>query len=44
MYFCPAGKESTRDLVRRGSTGHWHADRVTWQEEKAYKTAMGYLR
>ncbi|KAK9798147.1 hypothetical protein WJX73_008828 [Symbiochloris irregularis] len=34
-----------RDLKeRRTSTSNWIEDRVTWQEEKQYKQAMGYLK
>lgn len=32
-----------RDWQRRGSSGNWIADRITWKEEVAYKQAMGYL-
>eukprot|EP00884_Botryococcus_braunii_P010461 jgi/Botrbrau1/19416/Bobra.0338s0043.1 len=32
-----------KDLNRRGSSGNWIEDRVTWKEEMAYKRAMGYL-
>ena len=28
---------------RRGSSGDWNRDRVTWKEEWFYKKAMGYL-
>jgi len=29
-------------FVKRGSSGNWIEDRVTWQEELAYKKAMGF--
>jgi hypothetical protein len=38
-----AKQQKKRDLQRRGSSGNWIADRITWQEEIAYKRAMGYL-
>lgn len=38
-----AKQQKKRDLQKRGSSGNWIADRVTWQEEIAYKRAMGYL-
>ena len=31
-----------KSYSRRGSTGNWIEDRVTWQEEIAYKKSMGY--
>lgn len=36
-------KGKKKDLNRRGSSGNWIEDRVTWKEEMAYKRAMGYL-
>ena len=32
-----------RDPNKRGSSGNWIADRITWQEEINYKRLMGYL-
>ena len=40
---CPVS-QLQRLRERRTSTGNWVQDRVTWQEEKRYKQAMGYLR
>ena len=40
---CPVS-QLQRLKERRTSTGNWVQDRVTWQEEKRYKQAMGYLR
>jgi hypothetical protein len=39
----PAKAAAKRDCRRRGSSGNWIEDRVTWQEEMAYKKAMGFL-
>ncbi|KAL6764835.1 hypothetical protein V8C86DRAFT_2471073 [Haematococcus lacustris] len=36
-------KHVKRDLNKRGSSGNWVADRITWQEEVAYKRCMGYF-
>lgn len=36
-------ENSNRDMKRRGSTGCWQADSLTWQEENAYKANMGHF-
>ena len=33
---------SKRDWHKRGSSGNWIADRITWQEEMGYKRVMGF--
>jgi hypothetical protein len=38
-----AAENSNRDMKRRGSTGCWQADSLTWQEENAYKANMGHF-
>lgn len=38
----PAKAANKRDFKRRGSSGNWLEDRVTWKEEMAYKRAMGF--
>lgn len=30
--------------TRRGSSGNWIQDRLTWKEEMEYKRAMGYYK
>ena len=43
---CCVGRDkygNKKDLSRRGSSGNWIEDRVTWKEELAYKKAMGFL-
>lgn len=37
----PAGAKP-KNYARRGSSGNWLQDRVTWQEELAYKKVMGF--
>ncbi|CAI7792960.1 unnamed protein product, partial [Closterium sp. NIES-53] len=32
-----------RGVDRRGDTGDWIQDRLTWSEEMKYKKEMGYL-
>eukprot|EP00798_Chlamydomonas_sp_ICE-L_P006037 gene6037-2648_t len=38
-----ANGHARRDWRKRGSSGNWIADRITWQEEIAYKRSMGYI-
>ncbi len=38
------GKAPRRtNYSKRGSSGNWAADRMTWQEELRYKRVMGFL-
>lgn len=37
-----SGGNGKRSHGRRGSSGNWIEDRVTWQEELAYKKNMGF--
>eukprot|EP00877_Chromochloris_zofingiensis_P004084 jgi/Chrzof1/13677/Cz08g07210.t1 len=36
-------KGRKRDFNKRGSSGDWTNDKITWQEEITYKKSMGYL-
>ncbi|KAG0569010.1 hypothetical protein KC19_6G058800 [Ceratodon purpureus] len=38
------GSKKRPDFKRRGSSGDWVKDCLTWQEQMQYKVTMGYLR
>ena len=38
-----AGKKGDQSFNRRGSSGNWIQDRISWKEELNYKRAMGYI-
>ena len=39
----PVKASKRRDWRKRGSSGNWIADRLTWQEEIGYKKVMGFV-
>ncbi|KAJ1629701.1 hypothetical protein T492DRAFT_109695 [Pavlovales sp. CCMP2436] len=42
--FAPPGKEKKERYNRRGSSGNWKADQLTWREVHEYNQAMGYYK
>jgi hypothetical protein len=42
--FAPPGKPTKDRYNRRGSSGNWKADQLTWREVHEYNQAMGYYK
>jgi len=42
--FAPPGKPTKERYHRRGSSGNWKADQLTWREVHEYNQAMGYYK
>ena len=40
VFQCAGNKK--RDFSRRGSSGNWTEDQLTWKEEMSFKRRMGY--
>ncbi len=40
VFQCAGSKK--RDFSRRGSSGNWTEDQLTWKEEQSFKRRMGY--
>ena len=40
VFQCAGNKK--RDFSRRGSSGNWTEDQLTWKEEQSFKRRMGY--
>ena len=40
VFQCAGSKK--RDFSRRGSSGNWTEDQLTWKEELSFKRRMGY--